>query len=1015
MATTLMSTSIGECPTLTTNMYANDHSTNELVYISSFGVSTTVKQASKEVNRKNTVHVNGRFLATNYKAYEVFTSKQSDSDFAHLVAYKKDAIIINENVERLHAYIFANLPNSFNIREFARQDLNETLIDSFYDKLYEHTPIPILKEWMPFIVHRLAMDNMISEIRVTKPDTVNMKIFKMVVRFDYLFSLISKGLKDKSIEVRPLATNSEAIESITGLDSYLNTFTEVLASKIQESFSPKFIPNENEYSQELQDFADFSSLRGNLSLYEAQKSVIQAASNNLDKNNCSFIIGEQGSGKTCQGIGVIMTNNKSEKKMTNIVLCPGHLVEKWKNEILRLAPMSEVAIVDNFSHFKSIEHKIKGKKYKHLWLIFSKETAKFGYETKPAVNWSEKTSKRKTSAFCCPECGNALYHIVKKGKGKSRTEQKVYLKEKSFVKPLVSINEKCINKINKWNKKEHRYDQVVCGAKLWAPTIKDEDSKWIKLGENGWVQKDHMQRIFDQIVASTDTSKEDSKLLIAISDALSGDKVIQRAPKKYPIARFLRQYYKDQIDYLILDEIHQLSSKDSAQGQAFGDLASAAKKVIGLTGTLLNGYASGIFYILFRAFPSLMIKEGYEYDDEEKFSKDYGVFKTSSSFNFENGRQGTRSGTTKTKALPGISPIVFTKFLLENAAFLGLTDIADGLPSYTEIPVSVEMDDELKVAYSQIESEVKNSFGGRRRRGSGKAIGQMIQSLSIYPDQPYNQPPIINPENGDILIQPENLGEGSRNKEEKFLEIVRDKIEAGEKVLVYYHWTNRTDVAKKLSDLLKEEGMSVAILTSSVKAREREAWINKKIEEGIDVLLCNPILVETGLDLLDFTTIIFYQLGYNLSTMRQASRRSWRLSQTKNIEVYFMFYADTIQEQALALMATKLQAAMSIEGKFSEEGLNAMSNNEDLLTQIANSVVEGIKHTVNADVFQKTSITSIKKGSEKTTVKAKTIKTGNSIYSMIGFKAKKNKKSIQVNHHVMSSIVNKPVNLLRMF
>ena len=34
-------------------------------------------------------------------------------------------------------------------------------------------------------------------------------------------------------------------------------------------------------------------------------------------------------------------------------------------------------------------------------------------------------------------------------------------------------------------------------------------------------------------------------------------------------------------------------------------------------------------------------------------------------------------------------------------------------------------------------------------------------------------------------------------------------------------------------------------------------------------------------------------------------------------------------------MATKLQASMAIEGKFSEEGLNAMSNNEDLLTQIA--------------------------------------------------------------------------------
>jgi hypothetical protein len=88
--------------------------------------------------------------------------------------------------------------------------------------------------------------------------------------------------------------------------------------------------------------------------------------------------------------------------------------------------------------------------------------------------------------------------------------------------------------------------------------------------------------------------------------------------------------------------------------------------------------------------------------------------------------------------------------------------------------------------------------------------------------------------------------------------------------------------------------------------------------------------------------------------MRQASRRSWRLSQTKDIQVYFMYYANTIQEQAMALMATKLQAAQTIEGNFSEEGLKAMSQNDDMLTQIANNVVDGIKQVVNLDAFKST-------------------------------------------------------------
>jgi glycine cleavage system regulatory protein len=170
-------------------------------------------------------------------------------------------------------------------------------------------------------------------------------------------------------------------------------------------------------------------------------------------------------------------------------------------------------------------------------------------------------------------------------------------------------------------------------------------------------------------------------------------------------------------------------------------------------------------------------------------------------------------------------------------------------------------------------------------------------------------------------------------------------------VLVYYEWTNRTDIAQKITHMFAENDIKSVVLTSSVTASEREEWIDKQLDKGIDVLICNPKLVETGLDLLSFTTIIFYQVGYNIFTMRQASRRSWRLSQTKDIKVYFLYYEGTIQAQALSLMATKLQASMAIEGKFSEEGLRAMSNNEDLLTQIANSVVEGIKDTVQVQTF----------------------------------------------------------------
>jgi hypothetical protein len=51
-------------------------------------------------------------------------------------------------------------------------------------------------------------------------------------------------------------------------------------------------------------------------------------------------------------------------------------------------------------------------------------------------------------------------------------------------------------------------------------------------------------------------------------------------------------------------------------------------------------------------------------------------------------------------------------------------------------------------------------------------------------------------------------------------------------------------------------------------------------------------------------------------------------------------------------MATKLQAAQTLEGNFSEEGLKAMSQNDDVLTQIANNVVNDIKTVVDLDAFK---------------------------------------------------------------
>jgi len=88
-------------------------------------------------------------------------------------------------------------------------------------------------------------------------------------------------------------------------------------------------------------------------------------------------------------------------------------------------------------------------------------------------------------------------------------------------------------------------------------------------------------------------------------------------------------------------------------------------------------------------------------------------------------------------------------------------------------------------------------------------------------------------------------------------------------------------------------------LHASVDTSKREAWYARQIKEGIEVVISHPKLVETGLDLLDFPTILFYESGYSLHTLRQASRRSWRIGQRRDVVVKFLHYAGTMQETCL--------------------------------------------------------------------------------------------------------------------
>jgi hypothetical protein len=166
-------------------------------------------------------------------------------------------------------------------------------------------------------------------------------------------------------------------------------------------------------------------------------------------------------------------------------------------------------------------------------------------------------------------------------------------------------------------------------------------------------------------------------------------------------------------------------------------------------------------------------------------------------------------------------------------------------------------------------------------------------------------------------------------KERALIDLCRKEKARGRRVLAYTVYTGTRDTSGRLKALLEQAGLKVGVLKASVDTSHREDWIMEQVERGIDVLVTNPELVKTGLDLLDFPTIAFMQTGYNVYTLQQAARRSWRIGQKLPVDVVFLGYADTAQTTCLSLMAKKIAVAQSTSGDMPETGLDVLNQDGD--------------------------------------------------------------------------------------
>ncbi|RPS13112.1 DEAD/DEAH box helicase, partial [Pseudomonas aeruginosa] len=675
--------------------------------------------------------------------------------------------------------------------------------------------------------------------------------------------------------------------------------------------------------------------------FAAQAEVVQAITALLlDRNEQAGIINaEMGTGKTMMAIAVAAVMHAAGYRRT-LVISPPHLVYKWRREILETIPAARVWVLngpDTLLKLLKLRDQM-GDAYdgRQEFFILGRVRMRMGFHWRLAC-WKKRAAGGQLLA-ACPDCGQVLEDLEGN---------------------LVTVEE--------FERGDRRRTCSSCRGALWTLIRPGKPNggnrratiltSMCRIPTIGPVRAERLLNDFGEDFLATmlvDNVSEFINLMDAKGNFVFSDRQAKRMERSmaniefgfgeggYQPTEFIKRYLPDgYFDLLVVDEGHEYKNSGSAQGQAMGVLAAKARKTVLLTGTLMGGYADDLFYLLFRILTQRMIEDGYRPNARGSmapaamsFMRDHGVLK-----DIYTERDGDSHKTARGKKLsvrtvkaPGFGPKGIHRFVLPFTVFLKLKDIGGNvLPDYQEEFVDVPMAPEQASAYQRLSATLTAELRQALARRDTTLLGVVLNVLLAWPDCCFRPEIVKHPRSRDTLaFVPAIFGdEQLMPKEQALVDLCLEEKAKGRKVLAYTVYSGTRDTTSRLKKVLEQSGLKVAVLRASVDTARREDWILDQVDRGIDVLITNPELVKTGLDLLDFPTIAFMQTGYKVYTLQQAARRSWRIGQKHPVRVVFFGYAGSSQITCLQLMAKKIAVAQSTSGDVPESGLDSLNQDGD--------------------------------------------------------------------------------------
>ena len=146
--------------------------------------------------------------------------------------------------------------------------------------------------------------------------------------------------------------------------------------------------------------------------------------------------------------------------------------------------------------------------------------------------------------------------------------------------------------------------------------------------------------------------------------------------------------------------------------------------------------------------------------------------------------------------------------------------------------------------------------------------------------------------------------EGS-SKLNQCMEILKDAIEAGHKILLFSGYTSMFEIIEK--ELVKY-GIHYFKLIGSTKVDERIKLVDDfNSNPNVKVFLISLKAGGTGLNLTGADMVIHYDPWWNASAENQATDRAYRIGQKNNVQVYKLITNNSIEEKIYELQKKKAE------------------------------------------------------------------------------------------------------------